>query len=93
MTRGGVHPGPGRTRGGALAIRLAPERKIINFEQHHKIIILLYYDINMKLFMQLVSIHRTLVRTRGVEPLAPPLELLDRDNTSVVEEIQEQLLD
>ena len=41
MTRGGVHPGPGRTRGGALAIRLAPERKIINFEQHHKIIILL----------------------------------------------------
>ena len=43
MTRGGVHPGPGRTRGGArggaLAIMLAPERKIINFEQHHKIMI------------------------------------------------------
>ena len=66
MTRGGIHPGPGRTRGAALAIILGPKREIINFEQHHKIIISLYHDmhvykydcifINMKLFMQLVSI-------------------------------------
>ena len=36
-------------RGGALAIRLEPERKMINLEQHHVFI-------NMKLFMKLVSI-------------------------------------
>ena len=40
MTRGRVHPGTRRTRGGG---------------------------------------HRTLVRTRGVEPPPPPLEFLDRD--------------
>ena len=30
---GGLHPGPVMTRGGALAIRLVPKRKMINFEQ------------------------------------------------------------
>ena len=35
LGEGGVHPGPVMTRGGALAIRLVPKRKMINFEQHH----------------------------------------------------------
>ena len=61
----GVHPGPVMTRSGALAIRLVPERKMINFEQHHNnIIIMICMFINIIVYYKYEIVHATCFNSR-----------------------------